>query len=571
MQSTAARTNVLRMKRVWMLVSLLLAACAAPRTEATLIHNGRIYLGHVHDTGATWPSVEALIVREGRVEAAGSLSELEQLAGACRRIDLCGGVALPGLQDAHGHFEALGAALEAVDLRGCTSYAELIERVRARAAQLPVGTWVEGRGWDQNLWSTPEFPHHAALSAATLDHPVLLQRVDGHALLANAHAMKLAGLAGPRDSEAVGEGGRMLLDREHLPTGVFVDDACELVQRAVPPPSRETRERRFLAAQSQLLSLGLTAVHDMGIDREGIAILQAVHERGDLRLRAVEYLSGDGDLDAESVRGLPFTTGREDLLSVVGVKLYADGALGSRGAALLEPYHDDPSHAGLALLDREALERAVSVCAHAGLQPAVHAIGDRANRMVLDAYERQGQLDRDFRALRPRVEHAQVVARDDWTRFESLGAIASMQPTHATSDMPWAPARLGLERIAGAYAWRRLVSDPARLAFGSDFPVESPDPRLGLYAAVTCARPDGTPAGGFLPDQRLTPTEAFAAFTLGAARAARQDARRGLLLPGYAADLTVFAADPFASEPHAWLALPVSLTIVNGDIAYDAR
>lgn len=557
------------MKRLWCSLLLVLTACATAPAPAKLIYNGRIYLGHVHGA-APWPSVEALLVRDGRVAAAGSLAELESLAGSCERIDLRGGVALPGLQDAHGHFEGLGAALETIDLRNCRSYAELVERVRARATEVPSGTWIEGRGWDQNLWTPPEFPHHAELSAAVPQHPVLLQRVDGHASLANARAMEVAGVLKVRDSEAVGEGGRVLLDSERKPTGVFIDDACALVQASVPPPSRETRARRFLRAQKELLSLGLTAVHDMGIDREGLEILRDLHGRGELRVRAIEYLSGDGELAAEDVSGLPWSSGPDGRLSVVGVKLYADGALGSRGAALLEPYHDDPSHAGLALLDASSLQRSVSVCALHELQPAVHAIGDRANRMVLDAYERQSELDPDFRSLRPRVEHAQVVAPADWKRFERLGAIASMQPTHATSDMPWAPQRLGPERIAGAYAWRRLVNDPARLAFGSDFPVESPDPRLGLYAAVTCARPDGTPAGGFLPEQRLTPTEAFAAFTLGAARAVREEGRRGLLLPGYAADLTVFAADPFQQSPERWLTLPVRATIVNGETVFVA-
>jgi len=557
------------MMRLGCALLLAVVGCSAPQGTAKLVHNGRIYLGHVQGHGA-WPSVEALIVRDGVVEAAGSLAELEPLAAGCERVDLRGGVALPGLQDAHGHFEALGTALETVDLRGCSSYGELVERVRARAAQVPTGSWIEGRGWDQNLWNPPEFPQHAELSAALPDHPVLLQRVDGHALLANAKAMELAGVLGARESELVGEGGRVLLDAARQPTGVFIDDACALVQRAVPPPSRAVREARFLRAQQELLSLGLTAVHDMGIDREGIDILRSLQERGQLRVRAIEYLSGDGELSASDVRGLPLQARDDATLSVVGVKLYADGALGSRGAALLEPYHDDPGHSGLALLDGESLQRAVGVCASHGLQPAVHAIGDRANRMVLDAYEFQSERDPAFRALRPRVEHAQVVAPADWARFESLGAIASMQPTHATSDMPWAPQRLGPGRIAGAYAWRRLVHDPAQLAFGSDFPVESPDPRLGLYAAVTCARPDGTPAGGFLPEQRLTPAEAFAAFTHGAARAAREEHRRGRLLPGYAADMTVFAADPFQLSPDRWLDLPVRSTMVNGELVYVA-
>ncbi|MCY3000637.1 MAG: amidohydrolase family protein, partial [Planctomycetota bacterium] len=247
------------------------------------------------------------------------------------------------------------------------------------------------------------------------------------------------------------------------------------------------------------------------------------------------------------------------------VKLYADGALGSRGAALLEPYHDEPTNSGLTLLSKEELQNAVALCAEHGLQPAVHAIGDRANRMVLDAYAKQIARDPKFRELRPRVEHAQVVSPQDWARFDELGAIASMQPTHATSDMPWAPSRLGPERIQEAYAWRRLVADPSLLAFGSDFPVESHDPLPGLYAAITCARPDGTPAGGFLPDQRLSPREALSAFTFGAARAARQEDRRGRLAPGYFADMTVLAVDPLECEPAALLGGPVRFTIVNGE------
>ncbi len=557
------------MKRWIPAILLLLAACAAPTSRPVLVCNGTIYLGAV-GSAQHWPKVEALLLRDGRVSAAGSRAELEALAPEHEVLNLRGKTAIPGLQDAHGHFEALGAALESVDLRGCASFAELVERVRVRASQTAPGTWIEGRGWDQNLWNPAAFPHHATLSAATPSHPVVLQRVDGHALLANESAMRAAGVAGVRSDESVGEGGRILLDAQGFPTGVFIDAACELVQRAVPPPTRAQRRERFLRAQSELLSLGLTAIHDMGIDREGFEILRDLAARGELRIRAVEYLSGDAALSSERLAGLPTARDPDDLLSLVGVKLYADGALGSRGAALLEPYHDDPTHRGLTLLSEEELARAIAVCADHRLQPAVHAIGDRANRAVLDAYASRMRSDAGFRELRPRIEHAQVVAPEDWPRFEELGVIASMQPTHATSDMPWAPARLGEQRIAGAYAWRRLCPDPTRLAFGSDFPVESPDPRAGIYSAVTCADPDGRPSEGFRPDQRLTLPEALSTFTAGAAYAARQDDCRGRLLPGFAADITVLRRDPFEVPVALWRTEPVLATLVNGEVVYDS-
>jgi predicted amidohydrolase YtcJ len=543
-----------------LVTALAIAACATPAPRERLFCNGTIYLG-----APDWTKVEALLVRDGRVVAAGTLEELERRSPEAERFELNGRFAIPGLQDAHGHFEGLGATEEWVDLRDCRSFAKVIELVVERAKETPKGSWIRARGWDQNLWSPPEFPTHEALSAAVPDHPVLLERVDGHATIANLAAMRVAGVDGPRESEAFEDGGRVLLGADKRPTGVFIDDACRLVERAVPPPTREQRKARFLEAQHWLLIKGLTAVHDMGIDREGIEILRELRDEGVLHLRVIEYLSGGAGMDERTVAGLPLAPDDRDMLSVVGVKLYADGALGSRGAALLEPYHDEPTNSGLTLLSQEELEHAIAVCAAQGLQPAVHAIGDRANRMVLDAYAKQLARDPKFRELRPRVEHAQVVSPQDWARFEELGAIASMQPTHATSDMPWAPARLGPDRIRGAYAWRRLVAEPSLLAFGSDFPVEQCDPLEGVYSAITCARPDGTPAGGFLPDQRLSAREAFSAFTFGAARAARQEDRRGRLAPGYFADLTVFRFDPLECEPAKLLREEATQVIINGE------
>ncbi|MCY3004093.1 MAG: amidohydrolase family protein, partial [Planctomycetota bacterium] len=290
-----------------LVTALAISACATPAPRERLFCNGTIYLG-----APDWTKVEALLVRDGRVVAAGTREELERQSPDAERFDLSGGFAVPGLQDAHGHFEGLGATFEWVDLKGCTSFVEVIERTAERAAITPKGQWIRGRGWDQNLWSPPEFPTHDALSAAVPDHPVLLERVDGHATLANLAAMRVAGVDGERDGEAHAAGGRVLLGADRRPTGVFVDDACALVERAVPPPTREQRKHRFLAAQRLLLWSGLTAVHDMGIDREGIEILRELRNEGQLRIRAVEYLSGDANLNATALAGLPLLADVQD-------------------------------------------------------------------------------------------------------------------------------------------------------------------------------------------------------------------------------------------------------------------
>ena len=536
-----------------------------PLADATLFHGGRIYLG-----APDWEVAPALLVREGRVVAAGEPERLARMArsGSLRRVDLHGGVAFPGLQDAHGHWSGLGGALENVDLRGAPSYEEVVRRVAARAAEVPTGEWIEGRGWDQNLWAERRFPHHAELSAAVPDHPVFVRRVDGHAGLANARALELAGLDGAGLDPHPVPGGQHLLDADGRSTGVLVDAAMGLV--AVPAPDAAALERRILRAQEALVAVGLTAVHDMGVSPDEARLFRRLAGEGRLDLRGVLYLSGGGGVGSELAALRSSGTERETAdLAVVGVKLYADGALGSRGALLLEDYADEPGHRGLAVTEPGELARRIEACARLGLQPAVHAIGDWANRGVLDAFERELARDPDFRALRPRIEHAQVVAPRDWPRFAALGVVPSMQPVHCTSDMPWAPERLGAERARGAYAWRRLAPDAGALAFGSDFPVEDPDPLIGILAAVTRATPLGEPPGGFPDaDQRLSVREAFEAFTLGAAKAARQEAWRGRLAPGCFADLTVLDRDPLADGTAELLRARVRMTVVSGRVVY---
>jgi hypothetical protein len=559
-----------------LLASLPLAACRAPElpepeplSGATLFYDGRIYLG-----APDWQSVEAMLVRDGRVVATGGVRRLEGMVreGMLERVRLDGGVAVPGLQDAHGHLEGYGAALETVDLRGATSLDEVIERVVRTATGYARGTWIEGRGWDQNLWPEKAFPHHAALSARVPDHPVLLRRVDGHAALANARALEIAGLDGQGLDPHPVPGGQHILDADGRSSGVLIDAAMGLVSSHIAAPDDATRVRRILRAQEALLADGLTAVHDMGVPLSTVLLLEQLRSEGRLSLRMVEYLSGGAGLSATVLDGFPLAPDRRDQLAVVGVKIYVDGALGSRGAALLADYSDDPENRGLMMVSPEELEGRISLCAAAGLQPAVHAIGDRGNRAVLDAYAAELARNPGFAALRPRIEHAQVVAPVDWARFARLGVIPSMQPTHCTSDMPWAPERLGDERVGGAYAWRQLAPDTSTLAFGSDFPVESPAPLEGLYAAVTRRTKAGEPPQGF-PDraQRLTIREALAAFTTGAAYAAHQEDRRGRLHPGYFADMTVLDRDPLTIPSEDLLRTKVVMTVVNGEVVYSAK
>lgn len=543
-----------------------------------LFHGGTIHTGFSAGDaeGEAGPRASALLTRGMRIIGVGSLETLAATDEGKRaeRIDLRGGHAFPGFQDAHGHIEGYGAFLEEVDLKGCATYAELVRRVQARAAEVPAGTWILGRGWDQTLWPGQSFPHHRELSAATPDHPVLVDRVDGHAALANGAALSAAGLDGdelPEDPV-----GGAILRESGRATGVLVDTAMGLVSRHVPEPDADARRRRILRAQEALLATGLTCVHDMGVD-PGAAkgLFPAVRDDGALKMRVVQYVYGNGLTSQSEFDGLGAAPDGRDVFTVRGIKFMVDGALGSRGAALIAPYSDDPASRGLARFDVDSFGRQVTMAAKAGLQPATHAIGDRANRMVLDAYARAAEDVEGFRALRPRIEHAQVVAQADFRRFGEQQIVASMQPTHATSDMRWVPARLGNDRAAGAYAWRTISeATPVPLAFGSDFPVERPHPLEGFYAALTRQDPSGGPDGGFFPDQRLSANAALAAFTSGAAFAAGQEDRRGRLVGGYCCDMTVVDVDLTrldASTAKAALDAEVLMTVVNGEILYRAE
>ncbi|MCA9679014.1 MAG: amidohydrolase [Myxococcales bacterium] len=449
------------------------------------------------------------------------------------------------------------------DLRRKCDPFTVARQVAAAAAGRAPGEWVQGRGWDQNLWGG-EFPTRATLDAVAPDRPVSLRRIDGHALWANSAALALAGITRDTPDPA---GGRILRDADGEPTGVLTDNAMDLVEGQVPAATDAVLERRIRAAGAYAVARGLTGVHDMGLDDATLAVYRRLAAAGELPLRVNAYVAGDPEV-AKALRDRPRETGDgTEWFAVRGVKFYADGALGSRGAALRADYDDDPGRRGTWVTEPAALHQAIADAVAAGWQVAVHAIGDAAIHEVLDAYQ-DAEAGRDD-DLRLRVEHVQVIAPDDVPRFAALHVLAAMQPTHATSDMPWAEARVGAERIRGAYAWRTLLDAGATIVGGSDFPVEEVSPLLGLYAAVTRQDHDGNPPGGWYPGQRMTLEEAIRAFTVAPAYAAFAEGARGRLRVGMQADVTVLDRAIDEAQPRTLLDAAVELTVVGGRVVYD--
>jgi predicted amidohydrolase YtcJ len=470
---------------------------------------------------------------------------------------------VPALTDAHGHVVGLGLSLVRVDLRSCRSPGDCAGRVRGMLSRVPPGAWIQGRGWDQNLYPDQQFPTRAELDAVAPETPVYVRRVDGHAAWANSEALRRAKIT--RDTPDP-PGGKVLKDAKGEPTGILIDRAGDLVDRAIPPPSELEIEQAILRAQDLLVSEGLTSAHEMGISVGVADIYLRLAREGRLKVRIYAHWAAEPSILDEAFRRGPIRVdGPDDLFALRAIKLYADGALGSRGAHLKAPYSDDPHNTGLVVTPASEIEQISHRALAAGFQVSTHAIGDTANHDVLEAYAHAGVTP----AARFRIEHAQIVDLVDIPRFASLGVIASMQPTHGTSDMPWAEKRLGRTRLAGAYAWHRFLDAGVPLAFGSDFPVELSDPRLGLFAAITRTDLQGQPPGGWLPDQRLTVEETLRAFTSGAAYAAFEESWRGKLEPGMAADLTVF--DGPLDTPEHIVKRKVLMTIVAGRVVYDAR
>jgi len=542
-------------------IGLLTLAGAGP--AAPLLLEG----GTVYASAAAAPSKASVLVRDGKIAFVGDPARARRLAPDAKRVNLSSAFVFPGWADSHGHLLGLGKSLEIANLRAAADAAEAARRIGELATGLPAGAWVEGRGWDQNLWPGKNFPDARDFDAVVPDRPVAARRVDGHALWVNSRALALAGIGKDTPDPA---GGRILRRADGTPSGVLVDNAMDLLDRAIPAATPADFARRILAAARACVAVGLTQVQDASAYApDEVTVLEGLAARHELPLRIYATVSPEpAALEVFFRKGVRVGRG-DDFLTVRAIKTYADGALGSRGAALLADYSDEPGKRGLLVTPPERLDE-IARQAHANRwQLWIHAIGDRGNRVALDALHKAAAVPAsaaDRTADRPRIEHAQVVALEDIPRFGREGVIASVQPTHATSDMPWAEARVGPERIRGAYAWRSLKNGGAHLAGGSDFPVESENPLLGLYAAITRQDLRGEPAGGWRPTERLTRREALALFTSDAAYAAFEEGIRGRIAPGFAGDLTVFGADPMTVSEKEIPRIPTLMTVVNGRI-----
>jgi predicted amidohydrolase YtcJ len=483
---------------------------------------------------------------------------------AAFRVDGKGRTLMPGLIDAHGHVMGLGYQALTLDLSDTKSLADAQAKIAAYAQKYPNRPWIVGRGWNQEIWGLGRFPTATEIDAVVADRPVWLERVDGHAGWANSAALRAAGVTAKSISP---EGGRI----EKLganPSGIFVDGAMELVNKAVPQPSAKDRDLALDAAMSILARYGITGIADMGTSVDDWLAFRRAGDRGALTVRIFSYSASVEPMAAIGA-GAPTPWLYDDKLRMAGVKLYADGALGSRGANLKKPYADKPGERGLAFLSDTKLRNLMTRAAMDDFQIAVHAIGDGANDQVLDA---MGELLETFKGDRRwRVEHAQILDPADIGRFARNGIIASMQPVHQTSDRLMAEARLGNDRLAGAYAWNGVLTAGGRIAFGSDVPVENPNPFVGLAVAISREDENGAPPGGWLPEQRVSREAALAGFTTGAAYASFADAKIGRLAPGMRADFVLIDRDPMTATPAEIRKTIVSETWVNGRKVYSTK
>ncbi len=546
------------MRLFWLTLALLGSVSV---NASTLIHNVK---GYTLDEGKLI-QFSALEFDQARVTHLYTRAEEIAASSATARVDGAGATLLPGLIDAHGHIADYGQSLSLVDLSGASSEAEAVARVRAYAEAHSGTGWLLGRGWNQVLWPGKSFPTKASLDAVFPDRPVALQRVDGHAAWVNSAALALAGIDRDTPDPA---GGAIERDAQGEATGVLIDTAEFIVNEVIPPTDADALQASIRQALTSLASMGLTTVHDAGTSSNDVAAMQALLQNKQLPIRVYAMLDPLDEANITQIKRGPILDPEHQLV-VRSIKLWADGALGSRGASLYEDYSDQPGHRGLRVLSDEQVRELSSQAMRHGYQVNIHAIGDEANGHVLDILT-QLQKYTETRTLRHRIEHAQVMEPDDIPRMAAVGVIASIQPTHATSDKNMAGDRLGQQRLKGAYAWRDMLQAGVATAGGSDFPVESPNPFFGLHAAVTRQDHGNQPAGGWLPDQKLTREQALALFTEGAAWAAHQERETGRLLPGYRADFILVRDDYFQVPERDIWRNKVLQTWVGGEQVYQA-
>ncbi len=531
-----------------------------------IVRLGRVWTG---DPANPW--AEAIASRKGTIVAVGATADVMKLKGPLTRVvERPTAFATPGLHDAHGHLQSLGEATESIDLRGVDTLDRVAAMVKERLAQTPADRWVVGRNWDQSLWPGGAFPTAKTLDQVAPDRPVWLTRVDGHAGWANTEAMRRAKI---NKETTPPSDGQIIRDTNGQPSGVFVDGAMGLIERIVPASTLEDAKRHLLVAQRICLENGLTCVHDAGVGRRTEQAYRDLEEQGVLKLRVYAMASPPDGREVDFVSRPPASSKPGDRFEMRAIKLFIDGAMGSRGALVFEPYADDPTNRGLTLVPPERLLAVTTKALETGWQVCTHAIGDKGNALVLDAYEAARRAVPTATDPRLRIEHAQVVRKGDVARFRESATIASMQPSHASTDKRWADERLGKdsERVQGAYAWRWFLNEKVRMAFGSDFPVEVANPFWGIYAGITRQDEKGGPKDGWHPDQRMTPDETLKGFTAGAAFAMFAEERLGILRPGMNMDMTIIDRDLFKASPREVLEAKVLMTIIEGEAVYEAR
>lgn len=541
-------------------------ACApAPEPADLVLRNATI-----HTADDAMPTAEAVAVRAGRIVYVGSNREAGRYAGPeTEVVDLEGRFVFPGFVDAHAHVMGIGNREMTLNLEGATGIDDLVARVKERVDAASAGEWVVGRGWIETFWEPRRFPTRADLDAVSPNNPVFLTRADGHAGVANSAALRLAGITARTQPPF---GGDILKDGSGQPTGMLIDRAQGLVGSEIPESTAADADRMLTLAGERSLMLGWTQIHDAGGDWDDVELLRKRYADGTFKLRVYKALSGPGAPGRRLIEEGPIVGEFDGRLNVRTVKLYLDGALGSRGAALLEPYSDAPGTTGLLTTDPEQIRPFLQDALRRGIQIETHAIGDRANRMLLDLYaEAFAAVPDSARAVaepRWRDEHTQIVDPADLPRFVELGVIPSMQPSHAIGDLHFAPDRLGTERLAGAYAWQTLIRAGARIAGGSDAPVERGEPMIEFYAAVARKDQKGFTGEGWHPEEAMTRDQALKAFTLWPAFAAFEETERGSITVGKWADFTVLDADIMTIPEAEILTTSNLMTVVNGEVVY---
>ena len=542
------------------LIALALATATAHAT--TVIDNANGYT--LNAKGDVVQFASLAFDDAGRILAVGTAADVAAKAPQAKHVDMAGRTVLPGLIDAHGHVFGLGEMLTQLDLSATTSLPQALAAIGDYARADAKAAWVRGRGWNQENWKLGRFPTAQELDGVVADRPAWLERVDGHAGWANGRALALAGIT---DQTPDPVGGKIVRDAAGHATGVLVDAAQAMIQKVLPQPTEQEARTMLDRALGTMASVGLTSAHDAGIGIAQDRLYRDYADHGKLTARIYAMVKGIGaDFDQLAQNG-PLDTYGHDMYALRAVKLYADGALGSRGAALLAPYTDDPHSHGLLFHSNGEIDAMIAKAMKKGYQVNVHAIGDAGNRQILDIFAKEIPANRG-QALRHRIEHAQVVTPADIPRFKSIGIIPSMQPTHATSDKNMAEQRIGPERIKGAYAWRMFLAQGSRIACGSDFPVEAPNPFFGIHAAVTRQDASGNPIAGWYPEQEMSLKEAFRCFTLDAAYAGHQEKTQGSLEAGKYADFIVIDRDLFKISPYDIHKIGVLETWVGGRQVY---